>query len=54
MLDKHPVFKVDIQLAQFPAMTQHEQAQPVQLGERKTGRVGVVQNIGAMLVVVAV
>ena len=47
----HPV---DIQLVQFATMPQHQLAEVVQLGQSETGRLGVIQNIGAMPVVIAV
>ena len=54
LLHEHPVTVVGVQLAQLAAMAQHEQAQPVQFGQGEAGGVGVVQDVGPVLVVVAV
>ena len=43
-----------VQLVQLAAMPQHQLAEVVQLGQSETGRLGVIQNIGAMPVVIAV
>ena len=52
--DEHLVLKISLELAQFAAVPQHQQAEFVHLGQCKAHGIGVVQNVGAMLVVVAV
>ena len=48
------VVEVRLELAQLAALTQHQQAEPVQFSQRKTHRIHVVQHVGTVFVVVAV
>ena len=48
------VRQVRLYFSQFSAVAQHQQAQSVQFGQRKSHGICVVQDVGAMLVVVAV
>ena len=54
LLDKAGVIHLDFKFAQFAPMPQHQLAQAVQLIEGEAGQVGVVQDVSAMLVVIAV
>jgi hypothetical protein len=51
LLDKQPVFEISLQLA---PVAEHQEAQVVHFMHREARRVGVVQNIRAVLVVVIV
>ena len=48
------VGEVRFQLAQLPALAQHQQAQAMQFGQRETHGICVVEDVGPVLVVVAV
>ena len=54
LLDEEVVFKINFELAQLASVAQHQQAQAVQFRQCKAGRVGVVQDVGPVLVVVTV
>ena len=54
LLHERRVLEIGFQLAQLAAMAEHQQAEPVQFGLRETGRIGIVQDVRAVLVVVAV
>ena len=48
------VIKVHIEFAKFAPVSEHQKAEPVQLGQAKTNCICVVQNVGPVLVVIAV
>ncbi len=54
LVDKAGVIVVQIDLAQFAPMAQDQETQAMQLINRKAQNVGIVQNIGAVFVVIGV
>jgi len=54
LLHEHRIRKLRFEFAQLAAMAQHQQAEPVQFLQRKPGCVRVINNVGAVLVVVVV
>ena len=52
-MDEQLIFQARrLEFAQLATMPQHQEAEPMQLGQRKAERVGAVQDVGAVLVVV--
>ena len=54
LLHKSGALQFGFELAQLPPVSQHQLAQAMQLVQGEAGQVGVVQDVGAMLVVVTV